>query len=112
MHFHFCAKFRYLSAFFFCLALAQALPLAAQSTYVSLNDSKTETRVDALLKQMTLEEKIGQLVQYSVGSGAGPGGVAIDYEAMLSKGQIGSLYNLTGAREVNALQKVAVEKSR
>lgn len=87
-------------------------PSTAQSNYSSLNDPKIDARVEALLKQMTLEEKIGQLVQYSVGAGAGPGQLNIEYGERLAKGQIGSLYNLTGAKEVNALQKIAVEKSR
>jgi beta-glucosidase len=94
------------------LTLCVALPTAAQVSYTPLNDPKIETRVDALLKQMTIEEKIGQLAQYSVGSGAGPEGTNVDYATMLAKGQIGSLYNLTGAKEVNAMQKIAVEKSR
>jgi hypothetical protein len=38
-----------------------------------LASAPIERRVDALLKQMTVDEKIGQLVQYSVGTPTGPG---------------------------------------
>jgi beta-glucosidase len=61
---------------------------------------------------MTLEEKIGQLVQYSSGQGAGPGTGRTDDKDMVSKGEIGSLFNVTSAKDSNALQKIAVEKSR
>ena len=76
------------------------------------NDSQTEARIDALLKQMTLEEKVGQLVTYSAGAPTGPGTGRTDYKEMIAKGQLGSLFNLTGAAETNAMQKIAVEKSR
>jgi beta-glucosidase len=86
--------------------------LQAQLGSPALNDSKLDARVNALLQKMTLEEKIGQLVQYSAGSPTGPGTGRGDYPDMVAKGGIGSLFNLTGAREVNAMQKIAVEKSR
>jgi beta-glucosidase len=60
---------------------------------------------------MTLEEKIGQLNQYSAGSPTGPGTGRSNYEEMVAKGQVGSLFNVTGPR-VNELQKLAVERSR
>ena len=70
-----------------------------------------ESRIDSLLKQMTLEEKIGQLNQYSAGSPTGPGTGRNNYEDMIAKGQIGSLFNI-GGEQLNAFQKIAVEKSR
>ena len=94
-----------------CL-LSSVLSTQAQSGSPALNNSKIDAKVDALLKQMTLEEKIGQLVQYSAGSPTGPGTGRSDYPDMIARGGIGSLFNLTGAREVNAMQKIAVEKSR
>lgn len=92
--------------------LSFAMSAQAQSGNPTLNDPKLDARVNALLQQMTLEEKIGQLVQYSAGSPTGPGTGRGDYPDMIAKGGIGSLFNLTGAREVNAMQKIAVEKSR
>jgi beta-glucosidase len=75
------------------------------------NQPQIEKRIDSLLKQMTLEEKIGQLNQYSAGSPTGPGTGRGNYEDMIAKGQVGSLFNVTG-EQVNAFQKIAVEKSR
>lgn len=71
-----------------------------------------ENKIDALLSKMTLEEKVGQLVQYSVGQPTGPSGVPINYDAMLAKGGIGSLINVTTAHDIDAYQRIAVEKSR
>ncbi len=71
-----------------------------------------EKKIDALLKEMTLEEKVGQLVQYSVGAPTGPETGPGGYEEMVQKGQVGSLYNLRGVQDANFYQHVAIEKSR
>src|SRR6202049_991583 len=78
----------------------------------SLNDSVTEQKIEALLHKMTLEEKVGQLAQYSAGQPTGPGTGRTDYEDMIAKGQIGALFNISTAKETNAYQRIAVEKSR
>jgi len=77
-----------------------------------LADPAIESKVDALLKQMTLAEKVGQLVQYSVGTPAGPGTGREDYGEMVAKGEVGSLYNLPDVAAANHYQHIAVEKSR
>src|SRR5882724_6176421 len=71
-----------------------------------------EKRVTELLQKMTLEKKIGQLVQYSAGQATGPTSGRTDDRDMIRKGQVGSLFNVTGSRETNALQHIAVENSR
>ncbi len=53
---------------------------------------------------MTLDEKIGQMTQFS--------GSLPEYESMIEEGKIGSLLNVYGASETNRLQKIAVEESR
>ncbi len=78
----------------------------------ALANPSIEKKVDALLRQMTLEEKIGQLVQYSVGTPTGPGTGRSDYSDMVAKGQVGSLYNLESVKATNQFQHEAVEKSR
>jgi beta-glucosidase len=92
------------------------LPCAWRSAHAQLSstplDDRIERRVDDLLRRMTLEEKIGQLVQYSTGRPTGPGTGRADYREQIAKGQLGSLLNLTGAAETNALQRLAVEQSR
>jgi beta-glucosidase len=71
-----------------------------------------EKKVTELLQKMTLEEKIGQLVQYSAGQATGPTSGRTEDKDMIRKGQVGSLFNVTGSRETNALQHIAVENSR
>ncbi len=71
-----------------------------------------EKKIDALLREMTLQEKVGQLVQYSVGAPTGPETGPGGYEEMVQKGQVGSLYNLRGVQDANFYQHVAIEKSR
>src|SRR6267143_6096856 len=78
----------------------------------ALNSPLLEARVSELLRKMTLEEKIGQLVQYSGGQPTGPGTGRTDYEDMIAKGQIGALFNITNAHASNAFQRIAVDKSR
>jgi beta-glucosidase len=81
----------------------------AQLAARPLND-----RVDALLKKMTLEEKIGQLVQFSAGFATGPNAAAANtrFDDMVAKGQVGSFLNVIGAEATNHYQHIAMEKSR
>ena len=81
-------------------------------THSSLTDPAIETRVDALLKQMTLEEKVGQLAQYSSGAPTGPSAGNADYPNMIARGEVGSLFNLDSVRAANQYQHIAAEKSR
>ena len=69
-------------------------------------------RVEALLKQMTLEEKIGQTVQYSAGFATGPSASKLTYDELVAKGQVGSMLNVVGADRTNHYQHIAMEKSR
>ena len=75
-------------------------------------DPKFDARVESILQQMTLEEKVGQLVQYSAGQPTGPGTGRTDYGDMIARGQIGSLFNVIDPHEINRYQKIAMEKAR
>jgi len=104
------------------LAIASSKPLSAQrlenagrsaaDTTSALRDPSIEKRVDALLKQMTLEEKVGQLAQYSSGAPTGPSTGNPDYPNMIARGEVGSLFNLDSVQAANQYQHLAVEKSR
>ncbi len=110
------------SAFVACILLScQSLLAQTKSPAVesrsaavrpSLSDPASEKKLDALLQKMTLEEKVGQLVQYSAGQPTGPGTGRTDYDDMIRKGEVGALFNITTARQVNAYQHIAVEQSR
>lgn len=84
----------------------------ATSAGASLFDADTEKRIDELVRKMTLEEKVGQLVQYSAGQPTGPGTGRTDYEDMIRKGEVGALLNIATAHQINAFQHIAVEQSR
>ena len=79
----------------------------AQLTSRALNE-----RVEKLLAKMTLDEKIGQLTQYSAGTMTGPGTARNDYNDMIAEGQVGSVFNVVGAKLTNRFQRIAVEKTR
>lgn len=81
-------------------------------------------RVDALVAQMTPEEKAGQLTQYFYFGmlrdvGAGEGGVDMplsqqpdQVEAALARGEAGSLLFVTEPSEFNRLQEMAIQGNR
>ena len=107
---------------------------AKQPSNAQLADPKIEARVEKLLRQMTLEEKIGQLVQYN-DTGDEPTAVAddgkqdankggviiainpvtanhINSQQLAAAGRLGSMLNTIGAQRTNMYQHLAVEKSR
>ncbi len=110
------------SAFVACILIScQSLVAQTKSPTVlpknvavrsSLRDPASEKKIEALLQKMTLEEKVGQLVQYSAGQPTGPGTGRTDYDDMIRKGEVGALFNITTARQVNAYERIAVEQSR
>jgi beta-glucosidase len=91
---------------------AQAMaPISAVSA-TGVADPRFDARVESLLGSMTLDEKVGQLVQYSAGQPTGPGTGRSDYKEMIAQGQIGALLNVIDTPLLNAYQRIAVEKSR
>lgn len=75
-------------------------------------DRGIEQKVDSLRSLMTLEEKIGQLNQYS-GGFAVTGEVADNKSGeYLKKGMIGSTFNVFGAAHLRMLQEQALKYSR
>jgi beta-glucosidase len=68
-----------------------------------------EAKVEALLRQMTLEEKLGQLQQLD---GGGEGRVRPEVLELAARGLLGSTLNVRGAASVNEVQRAAVERSR
>jgi beta-glucosidase len=75
-----------------------------------------DERVESLLSKMTLKEKIGQMNQYNgfwnvTGPTPKEGNAKEKYDH-LAKGLVGSMLNVRGAKEVRAVQEVAVNQSR
>ena len=79
-------------------------------------DPAVEKRIDELMARMTLEEKIGQLNQYSssfdLTGPPPPDDRAKRRYDEIKKGQVGSLLNVTGAAATRAAQELAVKNSR
>jgi len=88
----------------FCIFSCFLFPVAH-----SQGPRDVEQRVNALLAQMTLEEKLGQLQQLD---GEGPGNFRPEHVEMVRKGLLGSTLNVRGAQRTNQLQRVAVNESR
>ncbi len=101
---------------------AQAPAAAADAREVSQRpwldvSLSVDARAKALLAQMTLDEKVGQMWQVN-GIGGEPTGDVKNLVAgsevykLVRQGQLGSVMNQTSVRLTNAIQKVAVEESR
>ena len=90
------------------LGLLAATPGALLAQPAPPGDAQLKARVDALLAQMTLEEKVGQLIQ----AGGIPFGGAPGPEEALRKGGAGSVLWVNDTKRFNALQKIAVLESR
>lgn len=93
------------------IALSVSLAMTFMSNTIAqeLEDSNTiEQRVSALLADMTLIEKIGQMSQVNAGDGYPPDHLG----DRLRAGHIGSVLNTVDVDVVNELQRIAVEESR
>jgi beta-glucosidase len=94
---------------------AAADALAARDRVVIPRRSLEEiaARVAALLAQMTLDEKIGQLVQiHAAGAPTGPGEPPTGPQELIEAGKVGSLLGMWTPLPAYELQKAAVEGSR
>jgi len=72
--------------------------------------------IESLLEKMTLEEKVGQMNQYTgffdiTGPAPDDGDEKSKYEDIKS-GKVGSMLNVRGAKQTREMQKLAVENSR
>lgn len=65
-----------------------------------------ESKIDTLISKMTLQEKIGQMNQLT------GQGLTEPTVGLIKAGEVGSIINETDIQTTNALQHIAVEKSR
>ncbi len=97
-----------------CVCLMGAAVLIAAGGQLMAQDPpfspESGRRAEALLKQMTLDEKVGQLNQSA--------GVVMPMlgsqkpDDLIAQGRVGSILWLIDVKEINRLQHIAVEKSR
>lgn len=88
----------------------------AQNKTSDVMQKTIEHKIDSLLKMMTIEEKVGQMNQYSgfwdvTGPAPQAGSAEVKYNH-LKKGWVGSMLNVRTVEQVKALQKIAVEDTR
>ncbi|MCR6722245.1 MAG: beta-glucosidase BglX [Chitinophagaceae bacterium] len=100
-------KFAYrLSLIVAGLLLTQTL-MSQQSQY-----PKMKAFIDALMKKMTLEEKIGQLNLPGAGDITTGQASSSDIAKKIEQGKVGGLFNIKSVAKIREVQKLAVEKSR
>jgi beta-glucosidase len=75
-------------------------------------DAKMKTFVDALMKKMTLQEKIGQLNLPGAGDITTGQASSSDIAKNIREGKVGGLFNIKSVAKIRDVQKVAVEQSR
>ncbi|MDH6357894.1 beta-glucosidase BglX [Parabacteroides sp. PF5-9] len=75
-------------------------------------DKDIERRVDSVLQLMTLEEKIGQMAQFSANWDITGPVMSDDFEPYLKKGLVGSLFNVYTVDGVRRMQEMALAESR
>jgi beta-glucosidase len=82
------------------------------SFFISAQPKKIDQKVNLLLKQMTLNEKIGQLNQYSGENWAtGPIVIKPNIQSDIQNGLVGSMLNVLGTKYTRQYQELAL-KSR
>jgi beta-glucosidase len=99
--------FRWKAVLLLCCALAVPVKnLAGQP----VSKEEAHRKAEALLKQMTVDEKVGQLNQSS--------GIVMPMlgsdkpDDLVKQGRVGSILWLIDVKEINRLQHIAVEKTR
>jgi beta-glucosidase len=70
------------------------------------------SRIETLIRDMTLAEKLGQLTMTAAGYAVTGPVIAGDSTDAIKAGTIGNLLNLFGAGHVHELQRLAIEESR
>ena len=90
--------------------LAVSIPAILAGQTAPMSDADAHRRAEDLLKQMSIEEKVGQMNQSS--------GVVMPLLAdekpdnLIIQGKVGSILWLIDVKEINRLQHLAVDKSR
>jgi beta-glucosidase len=91
---------------------ACSFSLKAQTSSSDIKIKPRNEFVSGLMKQMTIDEKIAQLVQFTAdGTVTGPKG-GNNFIEEIKKGNVGSVLNATGVDYTRKLQEINLENSR
>lgn len=104
-------------------AIKTTISIVAFSSIIGCTGNKTEwksfsgnkdieRKVDSVLALMTLEEKIGQMTQFSCNWDITGPVMTDDFEPYLKKGLVGSIFNGYTVEGVRQLQEMALKESR
>ena len=95
------------------LLIITSLNVAAQTSQDAKSDSyRMKSFIDALMKKMTLEEKLGQLNLPGAGDITTGQASSSDIAKKIEQGKVGGLFNIKSVAKIKEVQKLAVEKSR
>ena len=91
----------------FAIVLSGTISVQAQKSPQDMNRF-----IDALMKKMTVDEKIGQLNLPVTGDITTGQAKSSDIAGKIKRGDVGGLFNLKGVEKIRDVQKLAVENSR
>ena len=91
----------------FAIVLSGTISVQAQKSPQDMNRF-----IDALMKKMTVDEKIGQLNLPVTGDITTGQAKSSDIAGKIKRGEVGGLINLKGVEKIRDVQKLAVENSR
>ncbi|HVG12684.1 MAG TPA: glycoside hydrolase family 3 N-terminal domain-containing protein, partial [Flavisolibacter sp.] len=95
----------------YCLLITLFIVFSASAQ--NAGDAKMNAFVSALMKRMTVEEKIGQLNLLTPGGGVATGAVVSqDVEAKIRAGNVGGLFGVIGVGKIRQAQELAINNSR
>ncbi|GJM64407.1 beta-glucosidase BglX [Persicobacter diffluens] len=105
-----------MKAQFFLYGLILMLLLSCAEHQHEVESVNIEARVDSVFQLMTLQEKIGQLIQFSGNEElTGPDSKTPNELELINKikaGNVGAMLNVVGVANVREIQRMAVEESR
>jgi beta-glucosidase len=97
------------------LLLFAVVILSQSGISQTTQDAKMKSFVDALLKKMTLQEKLGQLNLPGAGDITTGGQASEDNSAIAKKikeGKVGGLFNIKSVGKIKYVQEIAIKQSR
>ena len=96
----------------FLTILLQILTIDTEQSQSLHNDERMNSIVDALLSNMTLDEKIGQLNLYVVGFNADGPIISHELREKISRGELGAVQGIFTPKAVRQLQELAINSTR
>ena len=86
--------------------------IQSQTTFLHNLTTADKAKIDALMSQMTLEEKLGQLTLFASGWDVTGPVVSSNDKQLIREGKVGAILNAYTVDYVRDLQRMAIENSR